>query len=146
MNVQESREFTARLEHAALLLLKMELFRKPDDLARRFGLPVPVVRYWWRNTDQVVRPVDQSQLTATQVKQVRKATQALEGWEKIKRYRPECGAKLTGGKRCKRSVAIRPPEAWGLGALAERCRLHGGLSKRVTKKLNNDNSALKSDN
>ncbi|MFC6804338.1 hypothetical protein ACFQE2_01035 [Methylophaga thalassica] len=65
---------------------------------------------------------------------IRKASQTLEGWEKAKRYRPECGARLTGGKRCKRSVAIRPPEGWGIGALADRCRLHGGLSKRPRKK------------
>ncbi|MBD3633543.1 MAG: hypothetical protein HUJ23_01375 [Methylophaga sp.] len=139
MTPEESREFTARLEQAAILLLELEIYRKPDDLARRFGLPVPVVRYWWRHTDQETHPVDQTQLSPREVKTIRKATQTLEGWEKIKRYRPPCGAKLPGGKRCKRSVAIRPPEAWGLGALASRCRLHGGLSKRATFKLNDDN-------
>jgi len=138
MTPEESRDFTARLEQAALLLLELEIYRKPDDLARRFGLPVPVVRYWWRHTDQKTDPVDQSQLSPREVKVIRKATQTLEGWEKIKRYRPQCGARLPGGKRCKRSVAIRQPEAWGMGALATRCRLHGGLSKRVIKKSNND--------
>ncbi|WP_438971645.1 hypothetical protein [Methylophaga sp.] len=142
MRPEESRDFTARLELAALLLLDYEIYRKPDDLARRFGLPVPVVRYWWRNTDQETHPVDQSQLSPREVKGIRKASQTLEGWEKIKRYRPECGARLPGGKRCKRSVAIRPPEAWGLGALADRCRLHGGLSKRVRKKTNKDEDVL----
>lgn len=142
MRPEESRDFTARLEQAALLLLDYEIYRKPDDLARRFGLPVPVVRYWWRHTDQETHPVDQSQLSPREVKGIRKASQMLEGWEKIKRYRPECGARLPGGKRCKRSVAIRPPEAWGLGALADRCRLHGGLSKRVRKKTNKDDDVM----
>ncbi|KGM06797.1 hypothetical protein LP43_1289 [Methylophaga thiooxydans] len=142
MRAEESRDFTARLEQAVLLLLDYEIYRKPDDLARRFGLPVPVVRYWWRHTDQETHPVDQSQLSPREVKVIRKASQTLEGWEKIKRYRPECGARLPGGKRCKRSVAIRPPEAWGLGALADRCRLHGGLSKRVRKKTNNDDDVM----
>ena len=134
MTPEESREFTARLERAAILLLELEIYRKPDDLARRFGLPVPVVRYWWRQTDQETHPVDPTQLSPREVKIIRKATQTLEGWEKIKRYRPQCGARLPGGKRCKRSVAIRPPEAWQFGALANRCRLHGGLSKRAIKK------------
>ena len=142
MTPEESRDFTARLEQAALLLLELEVHRKNDDLARRFGLPKPVVRYWWRQTEQETRPVDQSQLSPREVKVIRKATQTLEGWEKIKRYRPPCGAKLPGGKRCKRSVAIRPPEAWGMGALATRCRLHGGLSKRLIKKLNNDEDVM----
>lgn len=138
MRAEESREFTARLEQAALTLLELDIFRKPDDLARRFGLPVPVVRYWWRNTEQEKHPVDQSQLSPREVKIIRKASQTLEGWEKVKRYRPECGARLTSGKRCKRSVAIRPPEMWSLGALADRCRLHGGLSKRVRKKSDDE--------
>ncbi|MCX4186829.1 hypothetical protein [Methylophaga sp. OBS4] len=142
MTPEESREFTARLEQAALLLLELEIYRKPDDLARRFGLPVPVVRYWWRNSDQETHPVDQGQLSPREVKTIRKASQTLESWEKVKRYRPECGARLTGGKRCKRSVAIRPPEAWSLGALADRCRLHGGLSKRVRKKSKTDEDLL----
>lgn len=142
MRPEQSREFTARLEQAALLLLDYEIYRKPDDLARRFGLPVPVVRYWWRQTDQETHPIDQSQLSPREVKVIRKASQTLEGWEKIKRYRPECGARLPGGNRCKRSVAIRPPEAWGLGALADRCRLHGGLSKRVRKKANKDDDVM----
>lgn len=138
MTPQESREFTERLEKAALLLLETEMYRKPDDLARRFGLPVPVVRYWWRKTDQITHPVDQSQLSPREVKSIRKASQTLEGWEKVKRYRPECGAKLIGGRRCKRSVVIRQPEGWSLGALADRCRLHGGLSKRPRKKAKDD--------
>lgn len=138
MTPEESRDFTARMEQAAVLLLQLEIYRKPDDLARRFNLPLPVVRYWWRQTDGETRPVDQTMLSPREVKNIRKATQTLEGWEKIKRYRPPCGAKLPGGKRCKRSVAIRPPEAWGMGALATRCRLHGGLSKRMSKKLSND--------
>lgn len=133
MNAAESREFTARLEQAALTLLECVMFRKPDDLARRFGLPLPVVRFWWRNTDQKTTPVDPTRLSPREVKVIRKATQTLEGWEKAKRYRPPCGAKLAGGKRCKRSVAIRPPESWQLGALADRCRLHGGQSKRIRK-------------
>ena len=141
MTPEESRDFTARMERAAVLLLDLEIYRKPDDLARRFGLPLPVVRYWWRQTDQETHPVDQSQLSPREVKAIRKASQTLEGWEKIKRYRPECGARLPGGKRCKRSVAIRPPEGWALGALADRCRLHGGLSKRVRKKANKDDEA-----
>jgi len=134
MTPEESREFTARLENAALILLKSVIFRKPDDLARRFGLPIPVVRYWWRNTDQKTKEVNQSTLSPREVKSIRKATQTLEGWEKAKRYRPECGANLTNGKRCKRSVAIRPPEGWDRGALADRCRMHGGLARRVRKK------------
>jgi len=141
MRVEESREFTARMEAAALTLLKLQIYRKPDDLARRFGLPLPVVRYWWRHSDQETEAVDQSQLSPREVKVIRRASQTLENWEKIKRYRPECGAKLPGGRRCKRSVAIRSPEAWALGALADRCRLHGGLSKRIIKvreKSNND--------
>lgn len=133
MRPEESREFTARLAESALTLLKLEIYRKPDDLARRFSLPPPVVRYWWRNSDQETKPVDQSQLSPRETKLIRKATQTLEGWEKVKRYRQPCGAKLANGKRCKRSVAIRPPEMWGLGALADRCRLHGGLSKRIRK-------------
>lgn len=135
MKAEESKEFTARMEQAALQLLELVIFRKPDDLARRFGLPVPVVRYWWRNTDQKTCPVDTSNLSPKHLKIIRKATQTLEGWEKIKRYRPPCGANLPGGKRCKRSVAIRPPEGWHLGALADRCRLHGGHAKRSRKIL-----------
>jgi hypothetical protein len=138
MRPEQSRDFTERLHQAALLLLKYVIYRKPDDLARRFSLPLPVVRYWWRNSDQETESVDQSQLSPREVKVIRKATQTLEGWEKIKRYRPECGAKLPGGKRCKRSVAIRPPEMWDLGALADRCRLHGGLSKRKRNKTEDD--------
>ena len=134
MTPEESREFTSRLEVAALLLLKHVIFRKPDDLARRFGLPVPVVRYWWRNTDQKTEELNQSALSPRQVKSIRKAGQTLEGWEKAKRYRPECGARLTNGKRCKKSVAIRQPEGWDRGALADRCRIHGGRARRVRKK------------
>ncbi len=133
MKPEESREFTASLEKAAITLLKLEIYRKPDDLARRFGLPIPVVRYWWRNTDQKTQAVNQSTLSPRDVKVIRKATQTLEGWEKAKRYRPECGAPLNNGKRCKNSVAIRPPEGWDRGALADRCRMHGGLARRVRK-------------
>lgn len=134
MTPEESREFTARMELAALTLLRLVIYRKPDDLARRFGLPIPVVRYWWRNTDGKTKEVNQSALTPKEVKTIRKASQTLEGWEKAKRYRPECGANLTNGKRCKRSVAIRPPEGWDRGALADRCRMHGGLARRLRKK------------
>ncbi len=133
MTPEQSREFTARLEQAAIALLEMEIYRKPDDLARRFGLPLPVVRYWWRQTDEKTHPVDQNSLSPREGKVIRKATQTLEGWEKVKRYRPPCGARLPGGKKCKRSVAIRQPEGWSLGALADRCRLHGGHSKRVRR-------------
>ena len=38
MKPEESKIFTASLEKAALSLLKLEVFRKPDDLARRFCL------------------------------------------------------------------------------------------------------------
>ncbi|EMR12334.1 hypothetical protein MPL1_10898 [Methylophaga lonarensis MPL] len=134
MSPEQSREFTRQLEAAALLLLELVIFRKPDDLARRFGLPIPVVRYWWRNTDQETRPVDQAKLSPREVKQIRKATQTLENWEKVKRYRPACGAKLPGGRQCKRSVAIRSPEGWSQGALADRCRMHGGLARRVMRR------------
>ncbi|PCJ32062.1 MAG: hypothetical protein COA90_04270 [Gammaproteobacteria bacterium] len=134
MRPEESRELTARLEKAALLLLKHDLYRKPDDLARRFGLPVPVVRYWWRNVeDQTKKPIPDRELTPKQAKTIRRASQVLDGWEKVKRYRPECGAKLTNGRRCKHSVVIRQPEGWSLGALADRCRMHGGMSRRVRK-------------
>tara|TARA_R110002111_G_scaffold13929_2_gene38581 strand:- start:1588 stop:2013 length:426 start_codon:yes stop_codon:yes gene_type:complete len=134
MKPEESKIFTASLEKAALALMKLEVFRKPDDLARRFGLPLPVVRYWWRNTDQETSPYDAVSPTPKQAKTIRRATQVLEGWEKIKRYRPECGAPLNNGKRCKNSVAIRPPEGWELGCLADRCRIHGGLARRVRRK------------
>ena len=131
MTPEQSREFTARLEQAALTLLEMEIYRKPDDLARRFG---------WRHTDEKTRPVDQNSLSPREVKVIRKATQTLEGWEKIKRYRPPCGARLPGGKKCKRSVAIRQPEAWSLGALADRCRLHGGNARRVIRSKTEDDT------
>lgn len=133
MKPEESKAFTERLERAALLLLKYELFRKPDDLARRFGLPLPVVRYWWRNSDQETETFDPNSAPIKQLKAVRKAHQVLEGWDKIKRYRPECGVRLSNGKRCKNSVAIRPPEGWERGCLADRCRIHGGLARRVRK-------------
>ncbi len=139
MTPEQSRELTARLEEAALFLLKHGLYRKPDDLARRFGLPIPVVRYWWRNLeDQTIELIDQSTATAKQTKQIRKAGQTLEGWEKVKRYRPECGAKLVNGRRCKHSVVIRPPEGWDRGALADRCRMHGGLARRVIRRKQKD--------
>jgi hypothetical protein len=131
---EESKTFTASLEKAAITLMRLEVFRKPDDLARRFGLPLPVVRYWWRNTDQKTTPYDAMSLTPRQAKTIRRATQILEGWEKIKRYRPECGAALNNGKRCKNSVAIRPPEGWDRGCLADRCRMHGGLARTIRKK------------
>lgn len=134
MRPEQSQRFTERLQQAALLLLEMQIYRKPDDLARRFGLPVPVVRYWWRNSEQEIKEVDQTSATAKQTKQIRKAQQTLEEWEKIKRYRPQCNARLANGKQCKNSVAIRPPEAWRQGCLAERCRIHGGLSKRLIVK------------
>jgi len=134
MKPEESKELTSRLEKAALFLLKSDVFRKPDDLARRFGLPVPVVRYWWRESDQEKKPIDQSAVSMKLAKQIRRAHQVLEGWEKAKRYRPECGAQLTNGKRCKNSVAIRPPEGWDRGCLADRCRVHGGLARRIRKK------------
>ena len=135
MRPEESRELTARLEKAALFLLKLDVFRKPDDLARRFGLPVPVVRYWWRNVeDQTKKPIPDRELTLKQSKMIRKANQVLESWEKVKRYRPECGAKLANGRLCKHSVVIRQPEGWDMGALADRCRMHGGASRRVRKK------------
>ena len=138
MKPEQSRELTERLEKASLSLLKMEVFRKPDDLARRFGLPLPVVRYWWRHSDQETDAVDVSSLSPKQAKIIRRATQTLEGWEKVKRYRPECGAALNNGKRCKNSVAIRPPEGWARGCLADRCRIHGGLARRVRKKKVDD--------
>jgi len=135
MRPEESRELTARLEKAALFLLKHDLFRKPDDLARRFGFPLPVVRYWWRNVDdQTKTPIPDRELTQKQAKTIRKANQVLDSWEKVKRYRPECGAVLSNGRHCKHSVVIRQPEAWDLGALADRCRMHGGASRRVRKK------------
>ena len=135
MRPEESRELTARLEKAALLLLKLDIYRKPDDLARRFGLPVPVIRYWWRNVeDQTKEAIPDRDLTPKQAKMIRKASQVLDSWEKVKRYRPECGARLSNGKRCKMSVVIRQPEGWDMGALADRCRMHGGASRRVRKK------------
>jgi len=135
MSPEESKELTARLEKAALLLLKLDIFRKPDDLGRRFSLPLPVVRYWWRNVeDQTKESIPDRDLTVKQAKMIRKATQVLESWEKVKRYRPECGAPLSNGRRCKMSVVIRQPEGWDLGALADRCRMHGGASRRVRKK------------
>ncbi len=132
MKIEESKALTARLEKAAVYLLKRDIFRKPNDLARRFGLPIPVVRYWWRQVeDQTKLPLIQSALTPKQAKQIRKAIQTLESWEKIKRFRPECNAKLANGRKCRHSVAIRPPEGWDLGALSDRCRMHGGLSRRI---------------
>ncbi len=139
MKPEESKVFTASLEKAALALMTLEVFRKPDDLARRFGLPLPVVRYWWRNSDQETSPYDALSPTPKQAKTIRRATQILEGWEKIKRYRPECGAPLNNGKRCKNSVAIRPPEGWDRGCLADRCRIHGGLARRIRRKKVDDN-------
>ena len=138
MKVENSKAFTASLEKAAIALLRLEVFRKPDDLARRFGLPVPVVRYWWRQTDGETAPYDVSCPTPKQAKTIRQATQTLEGWEKAKRYRPQCGAKLSNGKRCKNSVAIRPPEGWGQGCFADRCRVHGGLARRVWRLRDKD--------
>ncbi|MBL1319967.1 MAG: hypothetical protein COA63_002745, partial [Methylophaga sp.] len=89
MRVEESRELTARLEKAAIYLLKLDRFRKPDDLARRFGLPIPVVRYWWRNVEnQNKKPILDRDLSPKQAKMIRKANQVLESWEKVKRYRP----------------------------------------------------------
>jgi hypothetical protein len=134
MNPEESRAFTGRLEQASLLLLRWQLFRKPDDLARRFGLPLPVVRYWWRHSDQETEEFDHNTATTKEIKLVRQAHQTLEGWSKIKRYRPQCGARLANGKQCKNSVAIRPPEGWARGCLADRCRVHGGLARRGRKK------------
>ncbi len=140
MTPQEIRQLTNSLEQAALFLLKHGLYRKPDDLARRFGLPLPVVRYWWRNLeDQTIVPIEPSTATVKESKQIRKASQTLESWEKVKRFRPECGAKLANGKRCKHPVAIRQPEGWGSGALAERCRMHGGLAKRLIRRSKPDN-------
>lgn len=133
MKPEESKAFTARLEIAGLLLLRLQLFRKPDDLARRFDLPLPVVRHWWRHSDQETEEFDQNTASAKQLKAVRRAHQTLEGWSKIKRYRPQCGARLSNGKRCKNSVAIRPPEGWARGCLADRCRVHGGLARRERK-------------
>jgi hypothetical protein len=134
MKPEESKIFTASLEKAALTLMKLEIFRKPDDLARRFGLPLPVVRYWWRNTDQKTSPFKEASLSPKQAKTIRRATQVLEGWEKAKRYRPECGSSLNNRKRCKNSVAIRPPEGWDRGCLADRCRIHGGLARTIRRK------------
>lgn len=138
MTPEESKQLTARLEKAALVLLSLDIYRKPDDLARRFGLPIPVVRFWWRNSDQKKEAIADRDLTLKQAKTIRKATQALEGWEKVKRYRPECGAKLANGRRCKLSVVIRQPEGWDQGCLADRCRMHGGSSRRVRKKKVDD--------
>jgi hypothetical protein len=138
MTPEESRAFTKSLEEAALFLLKHAIYKKPADLARRFDLPVAVVRYWWRHSDQETDPIVQSMATAKEIKQIRKASQTLENWEKVKRYRPECGAKLVNGKRCKRSVAIRPPEGWDRGCLADRCRVHDGLARRVRRKKATD--------
>jgi hypothetical protein len=138
MKPEESKIFTASLENAAVALLRLEVFRKPDDLARRFGLPLPVPRYWWGKTDQKTTPFDAVSPTTKQAKIIRRATQVLEGWEKIKRYRPECGAALNNGKRCKNSVAIRPPEGWDRGCLADRCRIHGGLARTIRRKKTKD--------
>lgn len=138
MKPEESKIFTASLEKAAVALLRLEVFRKPDDLARRFGLPLPVPRYWWGKTDQKTTPFDAVSPTTKQAKIIRRATQVLEGWEKIKRYRPECGAALNNGKRCKNSVAIRPPEGWDRGCLADRCRIHGGLARTIRRKKTKD--------
>jgi hypothetical protein len=134
MKPEESKVFTASLEKAALSLLRLEVFRKPDDLARRFGLPLPVVRYWWRNSDQKRTPYEATSPSPKEAKITRRATQVLEGWEKVKRYRPECGTSLNNGKRCKNSVAIRPPEGWDRGCLADRCRMHGGLARTIRRK------------
>jgi hypothetical protein len=139
MRAQESRELTARLEKAAIYLLKLDIYRKPDDLARRFDLPLPVVRFWWRNIeDKKKKAIADRDLTPKQAKMIRRATQVLEGWEKIKRHRPECGAQLANGRRCKHSVVIRQPEGWDMGALADRCRMHGGMSRRIRKKKEPD--------
>ena len=133
MTPERSCEFTARLENAALSLLKHAMFRKPDDLARRFGLPIKVVRYWWRNTDKKIKETDQSTWSTREVKMIRKAAQTLEGWERGKRYRPKFGASLINGRRCKKSITIRPPKEWDRGALADRCRMHGGLARIFRK-------------
>lgn len=138
MKPEESKQFTASLERAAIELLRLEVFRKPDDLARRFGLPLPVPRYWWSQTDQKTTPFDSVSPTPREAKIIRRATQTLEGWEKIKRHRPQCGALLNNGKRCKNSVAIRPPEGWGQGCLADRCRIHGGLARTIRRKKTDD--------
>lgn len=135
MRAEESRKLTARLEKAAIYLLKLDRFRKPDDLARRFGLPLPVVRYWWRNVEEQNKaPIPDRELTSKQAKTIRKASQVLDGWDKVKRYRPNCGAKLSNGRKCKHKVVIRQPEGWSMGALAERCRMHGGMARRITKR------------
>ncbi|PHS27509.1 MAG: hypothetical protein COA83_00425 [Methylophaga sp.] len=135
MRSEQSKELTARLEKAAVYLLKLDRYRKPDDLARRFGLPVPVVRYWWRNVEnQNKTPILDRELSPKQAKMIRKASQVLDSWEKVKRYRPQCGAKLANGRQCKHSVVIRQPEGWSMGALAERCRMHGGMARRVIRR------------
>lgn len=135
MKAEESRKLTARLEKAAIYLLKLDIFRKPDDLARRFGLPLPVVRFWWRNVeDQHKTPIPYRELSPKQAKIIRKATQVLDGWEKVKRHRPECGSTLANERKCKHKVVIRRPEGWSMGALAERCRMHGGMARQAIKK------------
>lgn len=134
MRPERSKEFTTQLKKSALTLLRLAVFRKPDDLARRFGLPLAVVRYWWRNSDQEIQPIAQNKMTTKAVKMIRSASQALEGWEKIKRYRARCGATLVNGRKCKLPVAIRAPEGWDSGCLADRCHRHGGLSRSVRNK------------
>lgn len=133
MTPLEIKDYTARLERAAMTLMRMSVFRKPDDLARRYSLPLPVVRYWWRHTDEKRESCDPIKPTPAEVKRIRRAGQALESWEKTKRNRPVCGVPLSSGKKCKTVVAIRPPEGWEMGCLATRCRMHGGLARRLIK-------------
>ena len=129
-----SKQLTEQLQRAATDLLYLTVYRKPEDLARRFGLPIPVVKYWWRESDQNTLTDNSLAQTPKQAKRIRRATQILEGWEKIKRHRPECGALLHNGRKCKNAVAIRPPEGWGYGCLADRCRIHGGHARRTWRK------------
>lgn len=136
MNTAESKDYTERLERAAITLMRLSVFRKPDDLARRFELPLPVVRHWWRQTDESREKCDPIKPTTNEVKRIRRASQTLEGWRKTKRYRPQCEAILANGRRCKTSVAIRQPEGWGQGCLASRCRMHGGMARRVLRTPN----------
>ncbi len=54
---------------------------------------------------------------------IRAGLAVLEGWARMKKNRPRCGARCRAGHACRAPVVLRVD-----GTLAKRCRMHGGLS------------------
>jgi hypothetical protein len=117
------QKWVARVIHNAILLVHLRKFASLEAAASHVGLPVARLRaqlpaFWtWALHDGLTRAFATERAAAASARRV------VQAWRKMKRNRPRCGAKRRDGHPCQALVATGPD-----GEIADRCRLHGGLS------------------